>query len=264
MHDLARQLAYAHVALFCLTLVFMAIARPAVPERLQKYGFAMRELGRWMYWFAKPVSRVLTALGWSANAVTYLGLVLTTVTAVLAGYGYVGLAGVMLIWGNLCDVLDGELARMQNAVRKSGAFLDSNLDRIGEIVLFAGLGIGFPERSGLYWAFAAAAASLLVSYARARGEGLGVTCPSGGLERPHRMLILMFTLVGGCLVREETARLAAQIACAVIAVGAGTTAVARMVAIYTALRRAELPAQGFEARKAAPRTPLRAWFTKGD
>ena len=263
MHDLARQLLYAHVATFCLTLVFMAIARPAVPERLQKYGFAMRELGRWMYWFAKPVSRVLTALGWSANAVTYLGLLLTTITAVFAGYGHVGLAGIMLIWGNICDVLDGELARMQNTVRKSGAFLDSNLDRISEIVLFAGLGVGSPERSGLYWAFGAAGASLLVSYARARGEGLGVSCPSGGLERPHRMLILMFTLLGGCLVTLPTAQLAAQIACAVIAVGAGTTAIARMVSIYGTLRRAELPAQGFEARK-APARPLRAWFTKGE
>ena len=77
MHLLARQLLYAHFVAFCVTLLFMAIARPAVPQRLQKYGFAMRELGRWMYWFAKPTSRVLTALGWSANAVTYLGLVLT-------------------------------------------------------------------------------------------------------------------------------------------------------------------------------------------
>jgi CDP-diacylglycerol--glycerol-3-phosphate 3-phosphatidyltransferase len=261
MHLLARQLLYAHVVTFCVTLVFMAIARPAVPERLQKYGFAMRELGRWMYWFAKPTSRVLTALGWSANAVTYLGLVLTTITAIFAGYGHVGLAGIMLVWGNICDVLDGELARMQNTVRKSGAFLDSNLDRLGEIVLFAGLGVGAPDRAGMYWAFGAAAASMLVSYARARGEGLGVTCPSGGLERPHRMLILMFTLLGGCLTTVENAQLAAQIACAVIAVGAGVTAVARMVSIYGILRRGELPPA---QPRPPPARPLRAWFTKGE
>jgi CDP-diacylglycerol--glycerol-3-phosphate 3-phosphatidyltransferase len=260
MHLLARQLLYAHFVTFCVTLLFMAIARPAVPERLQKYGFAMRELGRWMYWFAKPTSRVLTALGWSANAVTYLGLVLTTIAAVFAGYGHVGLAGITLVWGNICDVLDGELARMQNTVRKSGAFLDSNLDRLSELVLFAGLGVGAPTRSGMYWAFAAAAASMLVSYARARGEGLGVACPSGGLERPHRMLILMFTLLGGCLTSVENARLAAQIACAVIAVGAGVTALARMVSIYGLLRRDESPPQP----KPPPARPLRAWFTKGE
>jgi CDP-diacylglycerol--glycerol-3-phosphate 3-phosphatidyltransferase len=260
MHELARQLFYGHLGLFCLTLVFMAIARPAVPERLQKYGFAMRELGRWMYWFSKPVSRVLAALGWSPNAVTYLGLVLTTIAAVLAGYGHVGLAGCMLIWGNLCDVLDGELARMQGTVRKSGAFLDSNLDRIGELVLFAGIGVGAPERSGLYWAAGAAAASMLVSYARARGEGLGVACPSGGLERPHRMLILMFTMTFGTFASHENALLAAQIACAVIAVGAGFTAVSRMVSIYGLLRQSEIP--GERGRKPAPARPLRAWFTK--
>ena len=260
MHLLARQLLYAHVATFCVTLLFMAIARPAVPERLQKYGFAMRELGRWMYWFAKPVSRVLSALGWSPNAVTYLGLVLTSVAALFAGYGHVGLAGIMLVWGNICDVLDGELARMQGTVRKSGAFLDSNLDRLSEIVVFAGLGVGSPTPSGLYWAFAAAAASLLVSYARARGEGLGVSCPSGGLERPHRMLILMFTLLGGALFSVEAAQLAAQIACAVIAVGAGGTALVRMVTIYSLLRRDEIPNEP----KSPPARPLRAWFTKGE
>jgi CDP-diacylglycerol--glycerol-3-phosphate 3-phosphatidyltransferase len=260
MHELARQLLYAHFALFCVTLLFMAVARPAVPERLQKYGFAMRELGRWMYWFAKPTSRVLSALGWSPNAVTYFGLALTSVAALFAGYGHLGLAGIMLCWGNLCDVLDGELARMQNTVRKSGAFLDSNLDRLSEIVLFAGLGVGAPTPAGKYWAFAAAAASMLVSYARARGEGLGVTCPSGGLERPHRMLILMFTLLGGCLASVESAQLAAQIACAVIAVGAGVTAVARMFSIYGILRRAELPTEP----KPPPARPLRAWFTKGE
>jgi CDP-diacylglycerol--glycerol-3-phosphate 3-phosphatidyltransferase len=263
MHLLARQLMYAHVAVFCVSLLFMAVARPAVPERLQKYGFAMRELGRWMYWFAKPVSRVLNALHWSPNAVTYLGVVLTSVAAVFAGYGHVGLAGNMLVWGNICDVLDGELARAQGSTRKSGAFLDSNLDRVSEIVLFAGLGVGFPDRAGMYWAFAAAAASMLVSYARARGEGLGVSCPSGGLERPHRMLILMFTLLFGSLASEPNARLAAQIACAVIAVGAGTTAVARMISIYGTLRRAELPAGG-ERKARPPVSPLRAWFTKGE
>jgi CDP-diacylglycerol--glycerol-3-phosphate 3-phosphatidyltransferase len=262
MHLLARQLLYLHAAFVCVTLVFMAIARPAVPERVQKYGFALRELGRWMYWIAKPIARLLTVLGWSANAVTYIGVLITAIAALCAGYGHIGLTGVLLLWGNVCDVLDGELARSQNAVRKSGAFLDSNLDRVSEIVLFAGLGVGAPDRSGLYWAFAAAAASMLVSYARARGEGLGVACPSGGLERAHRMLIVMFTLLGGALTTVENAQLAAQIACAVIAVGAGTTAVARMVAIYTMLRRQEAPLDG--GPKGVPPRPIRAWFTKGE
>jgi CDP-diacylglycerol--glycerol-3-phosphate 3-phosphatidyltransferase len=215
-----------------------------------------------MYWFAKPTSRVLTALGWSANAVTYVGVVITATAAVFAGYGHVGMTGILLLWGNLCDVLDGELARSQNAVRRSGAFLDSNLDRVSEIVLFAGLGVGAPDRSGLYWAFGAAAASMLVSYARARGEGLGVACPPGGLERAHRMLIVMFTLLGGTLASAQNAQLAAQIACAVIAVGAGATAIARMVAIYTTLRREEAPLD--RGPKGVPPRPIRAWFTKGE
>jgi CDP-diacylglycerol--glycerol-3-phosphate 3-phosphatidyltransferase len=256
-HALSRTLLFAYLALFTSSLAFFAVRRPPTPDRVKKYMFAVRWLGRWMYWYQQPVVRAMDAAGFTANGVTFLGLGLTSVAAAFAGYGHIGLAGIVLVLANWCDLLDGELARRQNSVHPAGAFLDSNLDRLSEVILFGGLAAGLPGTSGRFWAFAALSTSLLVSYARARGEGLGVECPKGGFERPHRMLVLMFTLLGGTLVSHGQALFAAEMACAVIALGAGYTAVQRMVVLYGILRRREpeKPKQESPApSRLAPRT----------
>lgn len=242
MHELARVLLLWGIGLFLVSLGFMAVARPALPERIAHYGLVIRLLGRWMYWWSGPLVRWFDARGFTADHVTGLGVLLTAAAAALAAQGLWALAGLVLTLGNLCDILDGELARRQNAVRASGAFLDSTLDRLSEIILFGGLAAGFTDRSGPCWAYAAIGASMMVSYARARGEGLGVTCPGGGLERPHRMLIIMFTLLFCAFFPEPWAAPAVEVACAVVAVGASATAVARMSAVYNLLRRGEGPA----------------------
>jgi CDP-diacylglycerol--glycerol-3-phosphate 3-phosphatidyltransferase len=208
---------------------------------VKTYNFAVRWLGRWMYWFQAPVIRGMDSAGLSANGVSFLGLGLTAVSALFAGYGHIGLAGIVLVIASWCDLLDGELARRQGTEHPAGAFLDSNLDRLTEVLLFGGLAAGMPDNSGKFWAFAALSTSLLVSYARARGEGLGVECPKGGFERPHRILVLMFTLLGGTLLARGQALFAAEVACAVIAIGAGCTAVQRMVTLYAILRHRDEP-----------------------
>jgi CDP-diacylglycerol--glycerol-3-phosphate 3-phosphatidyltransferase len=239
MHELARLLLLGCLGIFAVSLGFMAVARPALPERIAGYGLVIRLLGRWMYWWSAPLVRWFDARGFTADHVTWLGVALTTVAAAFAAQAMWGLAGIALMFGALCDIMDGELARRQRAVSPSGAFLDSTLDRISEMVLFGGIAAGMPDRSGVAWSFGAAAASMMVSYARARGEGLGVTCPGGGLERPHRVLILMFTLLFCALFPERYASDAAQVACAVIAIGAALTAISRMVTVYGMLRRRE-------------------------
>jgi CDP-diacylglycerol--glycerol-3-phosphate 3-phosphatidyltransferase len=151
-----------------------------------------------------------------------------------------GWAGFLLVFGSWCDLLDGEIARTTQTQGKAGAFLDSNLDRLSEIALFAGLAASLPDRAGAFWAIAALAASLMVSYARARGEGLGVECPNFGMERPHRVVLLMFALLLAPFLRSGAVLV--EGACAFVAVGAGATALGRMVVIHHRLRRAE--AQG--------------------
>jgi CDP-diacylglycerol--glycerol-3-phosphate 3-phosphatidyltransferase len=238
MHELARLLLLTCLAIFAVSLGFMAAARPPVPERVASYGVVLRVLGRWMYWWQAPLVRWLDARGVMADAVTVAGCVVSCAAAALAGQGLWGLAGLTLMFGSLCDVLDGELARRQGTAHAAGAFLDSTLDRLSEMALFGGLAAGFPDRGGAAWAFAAAGASVMVSYTRARGEALGASCPGGGLERPHRVLILMFTMLFCALFPERWAAPAVEVACGAVALGAAATATARLQAIYRQLRRA--------------------------
>ena len=153
------------------SLVYLA-ARPVPPARVAGPGL-IPMLGRWAYFVSRPVLRAALRLRITANGMTAIGVALTVVAALLAGMRLWGWAALVLVFGSWCDLMDGELARSTSTQSPAGAFLDSNLDRISEIALFAGLGWAFTERSGTFWAAAALTASLMVSYARARGEGLG-------------------------------------------------------------------------------------------
>lgn len=108
------------------------------------------------------------------------------------------LAALLFIAAGLVDSLDGLVARHQGRVTSFGAFLDSTLDRLAEGVILGAIGITFAQ-DGQDWALAAAFAALtgsfIVSYARARAEGLGIPGSSGGLMgRPERLVI-----VGACM-----------------------------------------------------------------
>jgi len=98
----------------------------------------------------------------------------------------------MIILAGICDVLDGRLARETNRVSKYGALIDSVVDRYSEVFLFLGLLIYFWERSLtlIILLFLAIAGSLLVSYIRARAEGLGIECKVGIMQRQERMSYL--------------------------------------------------------------------------
>jgi CDP-diacylglycerol--glycerol-3-phosphate 3-phosphatidyltransferase len=218
------------------SLVYLVV-RPTPPARLAGRIGPIPTLGRWAYWVTRPFLRAAIAARLTANGMTAIGVALTLVAAAAAGAGAWGWAAFALVFGSWCDLIDGELARTTGTQSAAGAFLDSNLDRVSEIALFAGLAVAFPDRSGVFWTFAAMAGSLMVSYARARGEGLGVACPTFGMERPHRVVSLMFALLAAAFLAEEHALLLLEGVTALIALGAGGTAAARMVVIHQLLRR---------------------------
>jgi CDP-diacylglycerol--glycerol-3-phosphate 3-phosphatidyltransferase len=232
-------------AALATSLVYLA-ARPAPPARVAGPGF-IPMLGRWAYWVSRPVLRAALALGITANGMTAIGVALTLVASGAAAFRLWGWAAVALIFGAWCDLMDGELARSTSTQSPAGAFLDSNLDRISEIALFAGLGWAFVDRSGTFWAAAACVASLMVSYARARGEGLGAACPTFGFERPHRVVTLMFTLIAAQFLSGEHALLLVEVVCGLVTLAAGATAVARMRVIHQILARPS--AQAVEERE---------------
>jgi len=109
---------------------------------------------------------------------------------------------VLLIAG-VCDALDGQLARRTGQVTRFGAFLDSNVDRIEETAVLAGIAAFFQTT---HWPYAnalivstllALGGSLITSYARARAEGLGLDCKVGWFERPHRVAVVLAGLLVG-------------------------------------------------------------------
>jgi CDP-diacylglycerol---glycerol-3-phosphate 3-phosphatidyltransferase len=215
------------------------VVRPTPPERMKQYSGPIALLGKWAYFVSGPLLRGAVALRLSANAITGIGAAIALAAGVLAAIGEWGWAAVLLVFGSWCDLIDGEIARLTRTQGKAGAFLDSNLDRLSEIALFAGLAASFPARAGSFWAVAALASSLMVSYARARGEGLGVECPNFGMERPHRVVLLMFAMLFAVFLPDGARVLLVEAACAIVAVGATGTALGRMVVIHQRLRRAE-------------------------
>jgi CDP-diacylglycerol--glycerol-3-phosphate 3-phosphatidyltransferase len=98
----------------------------------------------------------------------------------------------------------------------------------------------------------------MVSYARARGEGLGVACPTFGLERPHRVVMVMFALLGAAFVPEPHATSVMRWVTAAVAIGATATAAARMFVIHRMLIKAERPKGAAPAGDAAAPPPTSA------
>ncbi len=233
-----------HAVAAAASIAAFAVVRPPSPARLQGRRGLLALGGRWAYWVSRPLVDGAAAVGLPADALSWIGVVFTLAAAIAAGAGLFGWAGLLLMWNGLCDLLDGELARATGTASPAGAFLDSNLDRVSEIALFAGLAVFFPDRAGVFWAGAALIASLMVSYARARGEGLGVTCPPFGLERPHRLLIMLGPLLAAPFLSFRAANGLLEGACGVIALGAGATAAGRMVVVHQLLRRGRAASAG--------------------
>lgn len=140
-----------------------------------------------------PIARVLHKLGFHPNTITLVGLALAVCVAVVLGLGHTRLGGVLLLFTSSVDALDGALARVGGRRSRFGAFLDSTLDRISEgALLFGLLAALYPRGSALdvYLLFATLLGSVMVSYTRARAEGVGYACKTGVLTRIERIMLL--------------------------------------------------------------------------
>jgi len=149
-----------------------------------------------------PIARVLLRLKVSANQVSYAGLLLNLCTAALVATGYPVWAGAVFLVAGALDLLDGIVARLSKTDSAFGAFVDSNVDRISEGVVFAAITYRFSLEGAAVDAALAVIALLtgtLVSYVRARAEGLGVTCKVGVLTRAERVVLIAAGLVFGFL-----------------------------------------------------------------
>ena len=154
--------------------------------------------------FRAPVYRLIDpTIQWMVRKRVHPNLLTTLgfISVVGAGYLYhldhVRWAGLVVLLGGMWDIFDGQVARVSGLASKFGSFYDSTLDRISEIVVFLGL-LSLYNSYAREWAdvwmvyviFLAMGGSIMVSYTRARAEGLGLDCKVGLMQRPERVVLL--------------------------------------------------------------------------
>lgn len=161
------------------------------------------KLQKGIYVIINPFVRFLIKIGLTPNGVTTIGFLVNIGVAVIFIFGafdenrsnlsYVGWAGGMILFAGLFDMLDGQVARLGNMSSKFGALFDSVIDRYSELVMFFGICYYLVAHhyflSSLF-AFIALIGSMMVSYTRARAEGLGIECKDGLMQRPERIVTI--------------------------------------------------------------------------
>ncbi|MFG1779222.1 phosphatidylinositol phosphate synthase [Micromonospora sp. NPDC049051] len=189
----------------------------------------------------EPVARRLLRAGVTPNAVTVAGTLGVLVGAL--GFGARGhlVAGALIVtFFALTDLLDGTMARMSGGSTKFGAFLDSSMDRVADSAVFGAVAYWLATQhnySGVAAALLCLAAGGLVSYVKARAEGLGMTCNVGIAERTERLLIVG---VGGLLTGFNV-KPALEIALWLLAAVSIFTVGQRMAHVYRQAQRVHTP-----------------------
>jgi CDP-diacylglycerol--glycerol-3-phosphate 3-phosphatidyltransferase len=179
-----------------------------------------------------PIARGLLRLGLTPDMVTVIGTVAVVTTALVAYPNGWLLPGTLLIaLFVFADSLDGTMARLSGRSSDWGAFLDSTLDRIADASIFAGLALWFAVDGNLLGVGLTLASLVLgqvVSYARARAEGLGATAAVGIAERSERLIVV---LIAAGLVGVGLSPTVLVVAMGLLALASGVTVVQRMVVV---------------------------------
>lgn len=152
----------------------------------------------------RPFARFMNKAGIHPNHITLSGVALFIGAGWFASRGEWLIALLLVISGSLLDGLDGVLARESGKKSLFGAILDSSSDRLTEIVLLFGVFIYYLHNQiygywGAYLCFAGICGSMMVSYVKARCEGVGIPCKGGLLQRPERLILLSFGLLLGAM-----------------------------------------------------------------
>jgi len=151
------------------------------------------DISAWWISVISPLENLIARRDLNPNFITSLSFCFSLVGCVFFYVGWIFLAGWAVLFGGTLDILDGRIARKTGRVSRRGAFFDSVLDRYGEVLIFLGLAAHFRHSILFSVILLAMAGSLMVSYTRARAEGVGVTCKEVGImQRPERIVLLGF------------------------------------------------------------------------
>jgi CDP-diacylglycerol--glycerol-3-phosphate 3-phosphatidyltransferase len=215
--------------------------------------------------FAERLVRPLAALGLTPNMATFLGFLFSCVTAVVLATGNLRIGALMVLLSGAFDMVDGALARVRKQKTTFGAFFDSTLDRYSEAVVLLGLIVfaltapALPQRNWIVaLAYVAGIGSLMVSYTRARAEGLGLDAKSGLLARPERVILL----AAGLLIGGQDWLLWTLL---ILAAASVLTSIQRIVAVRRVALRADESASSVESAPSSASRNSRngAWRPEG-
>ncbi len=217
-------------------LVRVRVAQPKVQSHELEFMNYRDFLQKVIYNIINPLIKGMIRCKVTPNIVTFIGFLgniaaaaLFVIAAKNCSTSLVGWGGLVLLLSGLFDMMDGRLARMGNMSSVFGAFWDSTLDRYSELVSLGGLIAYFFSIGNTFWGvitLLALIGSIMVSYVRARAEGLGLDCKVGIMQRPERVVVLALGAIVTGLIHNL---LAVEIAVAVIALLANYTACWRIV-----------------------------------
>jgi len=198
-------------------------------------------LVHWFLWALSPLDRLAAALRLSPDFFNWAGLCFGALSGIAIGVGELEWGGTAIALGGISDIMDGRVARARGLSSDYGKFIDSTLDRFVEVFALLGFVVFLrPFEYGPLAAAAALAGSLLVSYARARGESVGVLCKEGLMQRAERLALLWFVCWADGAISWALGRPrggAALVVLALIAVGSLFTAAQRTLWIAARLRQ---------------------------
>jgi phosphatidylglycerophosphate synthase len=189
--------------MFGVYCVLCATGRTPVIEGLDRRRFTELFgpfMTRYILWLIRPIERVLLAAKISPNTLTCMALAGCALAGCAIATGHLATATWAYVLAGICDILDGRLARASGKQSIAGALFDSVADRWGEIFVFTGCAWYLHDSLWLLTVMGAFGGSIMVSYTRARGEGLGLRLDGGTMQRAERIvLVSLGTLVAAWL-----------------------------------------------------------------
>jgi phosphatidylglycerophosphate synthase len=154
------------------------------------------------HFFDAPLNSLAKRIPFSPSTLTIAGFLITVIAALVIPF-HIKLGGVLILIGGVFDMLDGMVARTSGRATKFGAFLDSVLDRYSDAFIFMSLAYYLAakgDHNGAFLSLGTLVGAFLISYARARAEGLGESCHTGIMERPERIILLIIATLTGWVV----------------------------------------------------------------
>ncbi|MBN2366896.1 MAG: CDP-alcohol phosphatidyltransferase family protein [Calditrichaeota bacterium] len=165
---------------------------------MQKKDFTVlpHSIQKWFVNILDPFIDIIIRFHVHPNHFTILGLFISIIGAVFYAKHDIRLGGFFILLGGLADIIDGKVARKTGLSTKFGALFDSSLDRYSELFMFLGTAIYFVQQNHPITSimiFLGLGGSMMVSYVRARAEGLGYDCKVGIMQRPERVVYIGFS-----------------------------------------------------------------------